>query len=85
MAPRDYVDVDMSEQIELNNLDAGQPFIVGKFLCVEVSNEYHYFDDDVIPANHAVCFCFNTSDIMFVSVFDRVQPVRKIKVEIINV
>lgn len=82
MSPRDYVEVDMSEQVELNSLEDGQPFIILKFLCVKLGDQYNYFNDDIIPEHHAACFCFNANDIMFVNLLDRVQPVRKIKIEI---
>lgn len=84
MTSRDYVKVDMSEQKQLHSLEYGQIFIKDIFLCTLLDPETGLFDPTLIPENHTPCFCFNTNDIMFVGLFDRVQPVRKISVNIIQ-
>ena len=82
MPPRDYVNVDLRKTMELNELEYGHPFIYTGFLCIELDPETNLLDTSILDKKDAVCFCFNTNDLMIIDVFSRVQPVRKIKIEI---
>lgn len=82
MAPSDYVEVNMCDEKELNELDCGHPFIHMGFMCVELDTETNLIDTSRLQPADTVCFCFNTNDMMIINRFSRVQPIRKIKIEI---
>lgn len=84
MSPRDYVEVDMSAEKELNELDYGQPFIHMGFLCVELDPSTNLIETSILDKEDTTCFCFNTNDLMVINRFSRVQPVRKIGVNVIQ-